>query len=83
MSPTGIAIVFGLLAAAAAYGIRRALITGVAGDGLYRFQRDESPLGFAAVMAGKLFVLGFGIAEILHALNLCGDLMVPLRALFG
>jgi hypothetical protein len=83
MSPTGIAIVFGLLAAAAAYGIRRALITGVAGDGLYRFQRDESPLGFAAVMAGKLFVLGFGIAEILHALNLCGDPMVPLRALFG
>jgi hypothetical protein len=83
MSPTGIAIVFGLLAAAAAYGIRQALITGVAGDGLYRFQRDESPLGFAAVMAGKLFVLGFGIAEILHALNLCGDPMVPLRALFG
>jgi hypothetical protein len=34
-------------------------------------------------MAGKLFVLGFGIAEILHALNLCGDPMVPLRALFG
>jgi hypothetical protein len=51
--------------------------------GLYHFRRDESPLGFAAVMAGKLFVLGFGIAEILRALKLCGDPMAPLRALFG
>jgi hypothetical protein len=83
MSPTGIAVIFGLLAGAAAYGIRQALVTGVAGDGLYNFDRDESPLGFAAVMLGKMFVLGFGIAEILHALNLCGDPMVPLRALFG
>jgi hypothetical protein len=83
MSSAGIAVIFGLLAAAAAYGIRQALVTGVAGDGLYNFDRDESPLGFAAVMAGKFFVLGFGIAEILHALGLCGDPMVPLRALFG
>jgi hypothetical protein len=83
MPPAVMAIVFGLLAAAAAFGIRQGLVKGVAGDGLYHFRRDESPLGFAAVMAGKLFVLGFGIAEILHALKLRGDPMAPLRVLFG
>jgi hypothetical protein len=77
------AIIFGILGAAAAYGLWRGHKTGVAGDGLYSFDQDENPIGYAAVMAGKLFVLGFGIAEILHALNLCGDPMAPLRAIFG
>jgi hypothetical protein len=83
MSPAGMAVIFGLLAAAAAYGLWRDFNTGVASDDLYRFDREKSPAGYVAVVAGKVFVLGFGAAEILHALNLCGDPMVPLRALFG
>jgi len=82
MSPTGMAAIFGLLASAAGYGLWRDFATGTASDELYRFREDESPMGFWAVVTGKVFVLGFGIAEILHAFNLCGDPMAPLRALF-
>jgi len=77
------AIIFGLIAAAAAYGLWRDFATGVASDDLYRFRESENPTGFLAVVAGKFLVLGFGIAEVLHAFDLCGDPMVPLRALFG
>jgi hypothetical protein len=83
MSSTGMAVIFGLLAAAAGYGLWRDFATGVASDDVYRFREDQSPAGFWAITAGKLFVLGFGIAEILHAFGLCGDPMAPLRALFG
>ena len=83
MSPTGIAVIFGILAAAAGYGLWRDVKTGVARDEIYSFRRDENPVGFMATMAGKLFVMAFGVAEILHAMNLCGDPMVPLRSLFG
>jgi hypothetical protein len=83
MSPTIMALIFGLLAAAAAYGLWRDFATGVASDEIYTFREDESPAGFTAVTAGKMFVLAFGIAEILHACGLCGDPLVPLRALFG
>jgi hypothetical protein len=81
MSPAWIAVIFTFLAACAAWGIRSAFRTGVAGDGLYRFDRDESPIGFAVLIAGKLLVIGFAAAEILHALKLCGDPVVMLRAL--
>ena len=52
-------------------------------DEIYAFREDENPAGFMAVTAGKMFVLVFGIAEVLHAFGLCGDPMAPLRALFG
>ena len=83
MSPAGMAVIFGILAAAAGYGLWRDMKSGVARDEIYSFERDKSPVGFMATMAGKLFVVVFGLAEILHAMNLCGDPMVPLRALFG
>jgi hypothetical protein len=83
MSPAGMAAIFGLLAAAAAYGLWRDFSTGVASDDLYRFELKDSPAGYMAVTAGKIFVVGFGVAEVLHALNLCGDPMPTLRGLFG
>ena len=83
MSPAGMAVIFGMLAAAAAYGLWRDFNSGVASDDLYRFERKQSPAGYMAVISGKIFVVGFGIAEVLHALNLCGDPMPTLRTLFG
>ena len=77
------AAIFGLLGAVAAWAIWRDLETGVSWDSLYRFRADTNPLGFGAVIAGKVFVMGFGIAEILHAFGLIGDPMLVLRALFG
>jgi hypothetical protein len=83
MSPTGMAILFGLLAVAAGYGLWRSFTTGVTSDEIYTFREDEEPAGFMMVTAGKMFVMAFGIAEVLHAFGLCGDPMEPFRALFG
>ncbi|HYJ35088.1 MAG TPA: hypothetical protein VEV64_02950 [Rhizomicrobium sp.] len=83
MSPIGMAFIFGLLAVAAAYGLWRSFATGVTSDELHTFREDENPAGFMAVTAGKMFVLVFGVAEVLHAFGLCGDPMAPLRAIFG
>jgi hypothetical protein len=79
----GMAAIFGILGAIAAWTIRRDLAIGVTGDGLYTFRQDTSPVGFAAVIAGKAFVVAFAIAEILYAAGLGDDPMVLLRRLFG
>ena len=83
MSPTGRAIIFGLLAVAAGYGLWRSFTTGVTSDEIYTFREDEEPAGFMLVTAGKMVVMALGIAEVLHAFGLCGDPLEPLRALFG
>jgi len=83
MKPIVVFLLFGFLAACAGYGLHRGSVTGVAGDGMYQFDREESPLGYTMVMAGKLTVLIFCLAEILHAMNLCDDPMALLRPLFG
>ena len=83
MSPVVKPLIFGLLALAAAYGLWRSFTTGVASDEIYTFREDENPAGFMAATAGKMFVLAFGIAEVLHAFGLCGDPMEPLRAILG
>ena len=77
------AVLFGGLAAAAIYGLRRDFVTGVASDDLYRSNRNEQPTGFAAIVAGKLLVVAFGAAEIAHALGLMDDPLLMLRRLFG
>jgi hypothetical protein len=83
MPPWGMAAIFGGLAAVAAWAIWRDLKVGIAGDGLYRFREDANPLGFAAIIGGKLFVLAFGVAQILYAAGLGDDPMLLLRKLFG
>ena len=83
MKPTVTVLLFGFLAACAVYGLHRGSVTGVAGDSMYRFDREESPLGYTMVMAGKVAVLIFCLAEILHVMNLCDDPVALLRPLFG
>jgi hypothetical protein len=83
MPPWFIALVFTLLGIVAAWAIRNSLSSGIAGNGLYRFDVNTNPLGFAAIIAGKAFVIVFAIVEILHALGLTGDPRLMPRALFG
>ena len=42
-----------------------------------------NPLGFAAIIGGKLFVLAFGVAQILYVAGLGDDPMLLLRKLLG
>jgi len=77
------ATVFGLLALAAVWGIYRSLSTGVAYDGIYRFEIDSNPLGFAFAIASRVLIIAFAIAMILHALGLIGDSVAILRSMFG
>jgi hypothetical protein len=83
MPPWFIALIFTLLGIIAAGAIRNSLSSGIAGNGLYRFDVNTNPLGFAAIIAGKAFVMVFAIAEILHAFGVTGDPGLMLRALFG
>jgi hypothetical protein len=77
------AALFGLLAVVAAWSIARDLAAGVAQDDLYSFAVNRNPIGFLAVIGGKVFVVGFGIAMILYACGLVGDPMKALRTLLG
>jgi hypothetical protein len=54
--------------------------SGMAGTGLYRFDVNTSPLGSAAILAGKAFVIVFAIAEIPHARDLAGSRADAARA---
>ena len=83
MSPAFLAAIFGLLAVVASWSIMHDLATGVAQDELYRFGANSNPIGFLAIIAGRVFVVGFGIAMILFACGLIGDPMKSLRALLG
>jgi uncharacterized membrane protein YfcA len=83
MSPAFMAALFGLLAVVAAWSILRDLLAGVAQDELYKFRVSENPAGFLAIIGGKVFVVGFGIAMILYACGLIGDPMKALRTLLG
>jgi hypothetical protein len=77
MQYTSLAI-FASMAVIAAWSILNDLSTGVARDELYRFSLDTNPLGFVAIIGGKMFVIVFAIAMILHAFGLAGD---PVKAL--
>jgi hypothetical protein len=79
----GMAALLGLLGAVAGWAIWRDLKAGISGDDLYRFREDSNPLGFAAMIAGKLFVLAFGVAQILYAAGWGDDPMLLLRKIFG
>ena len=83
MPAWGMAVLFGLLAAVAAWAIWRDLRAGISGDDLYRFREDTNPLSFAAMIGGKLFVLAFGVAQILYAAGWGDDPMLLLRRIFG
>jgi hypothetical protein len=83
MSAPAIAAIFGPLMILAAWGIKRDLATGVARDELYSFRADRNPLGFLVVISGKIFIIGFGAAVILHAFGLMGDPVEALQPIFA
>jgi hypothetical protein len=83
MSPVGMAVIFGGLAAIAAWRIHVDLKIGIARDSIYTFRADDNPIGFGAVIAGKALVVAFGVAEILYALGLGDDPMTLLRKFLG
>lgn len=83
MSPAVNGLIFAAIGACAAYGLRKDVRAGVAQDRIYSFGREKNPLGFAAILAGKVIVLALCLAEVLHAMNLCGDPMTWPNRLFG
>ena len=83
MPSTITAIVFAVIAACALYGLRQDLATGVARDRFYRCDRETNPFGYHAIITGKLLVLAFCVAVVLHAMNLGPDPVALLRPVFG
>ena len=85
MAPQDMAYVFVPLGIIAGWAFVRDLKRGVtsANGGMYRFTAADNPIGYTAAMAGKLFVVGFGVAEFLFAANLIGDPAKALHALFA
>ena len=83
MPPFVMALVFAPVGACALYALRQDLVAGFACHRNHRFTRQDSPLGYWLILAGKAWILVFCMAEILHAMNLCGDPVAWLRPLFG
>ena len=83
MPPAISAVIFSFIAAVAAWSILRDLAAGMAQDDLYRFEADANPIGFLAVIGGKVFAIGFGVAMILYACGLAGDPLKALRSFLG
>lgn len=83
MSPPLVIAVFAPLVLVSAWSILNDLQTGVARDELYSFALATNPPGFFATICGKLFVVGFGIAMILHVCGLAGDPVNAMKALLG
>ena len=82
MGQPWIALIFGGLAVVAGWAIYRDLKVGISGDGMYRFREDGNQVGYAALIGGKIFVLAFGVAEILFTIGLGDDPML-LRQIFA
>lgn len=82
MSPAIITLVFAPLAILAVWSIMRDFAIGIAQDEIYRFRADTNPTGFLVVIGGKIFVIVFGIAMILHAYGFIGDPVKALRPIF-
>lgn len=83
MSAPLIVAIFVPLAILAGWSILGDLRTGVARDELYSFAVGDNPIGFLAVICGKLFVIGFGIAMVLHACGLPADPVAAMKAFLG
>jgi hypothetical protein len=73
MAPAYTAIIFGILALAAIWGIRQNISSGTASNSGWTCTIDDNPIGFCLMVCGKAVCLGFSIAMILHAFGLAGD----------
>jgi hypothetical protein len=79
MRPAYVALFFWVLAACAAFGIVKSWRTGVATNP-FTWRRDENPGMFMMVILGRVFLIGFAIAETLYALGLTGDPVAALQS---
>ena len=83
MSPIWMAVVFGTLGAIAAWSLVRAVTVGkISSEGI-TFDADANPVAYPASLAGRGFVVAFGIAEVAHAFGLTGDPFLTLKAWLG
>ena len=70
MSPWVIACVFSVVAIAAFSWIYSDMTNGVARhEGVWTFQRENSPIGYAVVVLGKVLVLLLSLGIVLHAIS--------------
>ncbi len=83
VNPLIIVSAFGFVAFAAAWSILTDLVTGVAGDRKYDLRLNSHPVSYIAIICGKVAVMGFAVAEILHTFDLVGDPELALRAIIG
>lgn len=79
MPPYVIALIFGALGLAAAWGIQRDLVTGVSNDEWRRYSLGQNPFAYMLAVFAKIFVLFFCAGEVLHAFGLVGDPVVAIR----
>jgi hypothetical protein len=79
MSPTTIAIIFGIIGLMAVWGIRRDLRSGSATSRGWTCTIDDNPIGFCLIVSVKVFAIGLAITEILHAFGLAGDPILRIK----
>jgi hypothetical protein len=83
MPPWIMALIFGSLALFAGWALVRDIRSGQSGDDIWRFNVDSNPAGYALLLAGKVFVLAYGIATVTWALGLNDNPFLMLKAALG
>ena len=73
MAPACTAIIFGILALAAIWGIRQNISSGTASSRGWTSTIHDNPVGFCLIVCGKAVCLGLLITMIFHAFGLAGD----------
>src|SRR6202035_2270060 len=68
MAPAYTAIIFGILALAAIWGIRQNISSGTASSRGWTCTIEDNPIGFCLIVCGKAVCLGFSIT--IHAFGL-------------
>jgi hypothetical protein len=79
MPPYFVALVFSGLAVIAAWGIRKACITGEIGGSMYHYNIDANPIGFAMAIVLRVGIVVFAGAEIACACGLIGDPILAIQ----
>jgi hypothetical protein len=83
MPPWFMALIFGPLALVAGWALVRDIQSGRSGDDIWRFNADTNPAGYASLLAGKVFVLAYGIATVTWAMGFNDNPFLLLKATLG
>jgi hypothetical protein len=81
MFPTQKALLFGAATLFVAWRILVDLATGVARDRGRRYDINQRPLGYLALMIAQAVFVAFGTTEVLNAFGLAGDPVIALRSI--